>query len=337
MSAASEGAVSHDAGPQEHRPGTGMVRSLGWIIILLTFAWVINAWLTVWWDWPGVGLLFDGEGSVALGSIQFLLFALAIVAPLVLTKMTAHRGLRQDAMTMAGISNFIIRFAFWSVLFVGLADAVISFLRVEGILAVFVGEQITSDLGRSSFRGTMVHMPLMAVALIIAFRSKGLGFTWLALMVVIAELTIVISRFVFSYEQALQGDLVRFWYAALFLFASAYTLFDDGHVRVDVVYAGLAPETKGIINAVGAVLLGVTLCWTILFYGMWDQSSTINAPILAYEVSQAGFGLYVKYWMAGFLAIFAVSMTVQFMSMMLEGIADFWGLPGKRETVVTGH
>ena len=29
------------------------------------------------------------------------------------------------------------------------------------------------------------------------------------------------------------GDLVRFWYAALF-FASAYTLKEDGHVRVDV-------------------------------------------------------------------------------------------------------
>lgn len=34
------------------------------------------------------------------------------------------------------------------------------------------------------------------------------------------------------------ADLVRFWYAALFLFASAYTLLEEGHVRVDVFYAG---------------------------------------------------------------------------------------------------
>jgi len=38
---------------------------------------------------------------------------------------------------------------------------------------------------------------------------------------------IVISRFIFSYEQAFMADLVRFWYGALFLFASAYTLLED--------------------------------------------------------------------------------------------------------------
>ena len=50
-------------------------------------------------------------------------------------------------------------------------------------------------------------------------------------MVVLAEFAIVVSRFVFSYEQAYMGDLVRFWYAALFLFASAYALSHEGHVR----------------------------------------------------------------------------------------------------------
>jgi TRAP-type mannitol/chloroaromatic compound transport system permease small subunit len=52
------------------------------------------------------------------------------------------------------------------------------------------------------------------------------------------------------------GDLVRFWYAALFLFASAYTLLEEGHVRVDVFYAGSAP-TQGRVNAFGAIVLGI--------------------------------------------------------------------------------
>ena len=72
-----------------------------------------------------------------------------------------------------------------------------------------------------------------------SLRAKTLGFPWLALLIVVAELAIVITRFVFSYEQAFMGDLVRFWYAALFLFASAYTLYEEGHVRVDVFYAGM--------------------------------------------------------------------------------------------------
>ena len=43
--------------------------------------------------------------------------------------------------------------------------------------------------------------------------------------------------------------------------------------------------------------------------------------------------MYIKYLMAGFLGVFAVSMTFQFAGYMLEGIADWRGDPGKREPV----
>jgi hypothetical protein len=49
------------------------------------------------------------------------------------------------------------------------------------------------------------------------------------------------------------------------------------------------------------------------------------------EVTQSGFGMYVKYMMAGFLGVFAVSMMLQFASYLLEGIADRRGEPGRHE------
>ena len=112
-----------------------------------------------------------------------------------------------------------------------------------------------SSLAESRFRGPYVHMPLIVLAFLIAISAgTNIGFIWLALLVVAAELQIVITRFIFSYEQAFMGDLVRFWYAALFLFASAYTLLDtDTHVRVDVFYAGFhAPDPRQAVNAIGA-------------------------------------------------------------------------------------
>ena len=151
----------------------------------------------------------------------------------------------------------------------------------------------------------------------IALHAKGLGFTWLTLLVVLAELQIVITRFVFSYEQAFMGDLVRFWYGALFLFASAHTLIEDGHVRVDVFYAGLSSRAKGLVNAFGALLLGLPLCAVVLVIGFAQKSSIITSPMLAFEVGQSGFGMYVKYLLAGFLAIFAITMTIQFASYLL--------------------
>ena len=163
---------------------------------------------------------------------------------------------------------------------------------------------------------------------------KHIAFTWLAFLVVIAELLIVITRFVFSYEQAFQGDIVRFWYAALFLFASAYTLFEDGHVRVDVLYSKFSSKAKGIVNSYGSVLMGMTLCWCILLLGMWEKTNVIVNPMLSYESAQSGFGMYTKYWLASFLAIFAISMMIQFSSYLFESYADYNNEDGKREIKV---
>ncbi len=165
-----------------------------------------------------------------------------------------------------------------------------------------------------------------------AVYSKTLGFTWLALLIVAAELVIVICRFVFSYEQALMGDLVRYWYAALFLFSSAYTLYDEGHVRVDVVYAGLSERSKGLVNAVGSVILGLSTCITIIIVGFNGKTAILNKPVLVFEISQAGtVGMFVKYHLAYFLGIFAITMYIQFVSYFLISVADFKGHPGARK------
>ena len=53
-----------------------------------------------------------------------------------------------------------------------------------------------------------------------------------------------------------------------------------------------------------------------LAVGMGGQNAVINSPILSWETTQTGFSMYVKYMMAGFLAVFAISMMIQFISYM---------------------
>jgi TRAP-type mannitol/chloroaromatic compound transport system permease small subunit len=335
-------AASEDSRWQD--PAALALRFVAWAIVATTFGFLLNNYLIFWRGWPGfttlmahLGLLGAGpldaalpRVDVALGWLQALSYALCFVVPAVFVLARSARTLRQDGQVMSDIAAYITRAAFWSVFFVGLADMVVSFLRVEGLLEAVVGADLAQELGRSRFRGPYVHFPLIGLALVVAAVSRSLGFAWLALLVVVAEFQIVISRFIFSYEQAFMGDLVRFWYAGLFLFASAYTLVEDGHVRVDVFYAGFTSRTRGIVNAVGSVLLGITLCWVILSIGMWGKSNVLNSPLLNLEVSQSGFGMYVKYLMAGFLAIFAVSMMVQFAGYLLASFADYRGEPGGR-------
>jgi TRAP-type mannitol/chloroaromatic compound transport system permease small subunit len=226
------------------------------------------------------------------------------------------------------MTAYIVRAAFWSVMLVGLADMAISFLRVEGFLADLVGQNWADRLGRSRFRGAFVHYPLIVLSFVIAWFTRSIGFHWLAFLIVIAEIQIVIARFIFSYEQAFMADLVRYWYGALFLFASAYTLVEEGHVRVDILYTAFSERGKAWTNTLGSLLLGLPLCWVILAMGMWGKSDVINGPLINYEVTQAGYGLYVKYQLAGFLMVFAVTMLIQFMGYLLTYAAVLLNEPG---------
>ena len=311
-------------------PGVPIARCFGWGMLGILAAFLADNYLTFWHRFPGSSAIVD-TAAPPVAWLQAGLYGAAVVLACAWVLATPSISLRVDALRIAGINRYLIRGAFWAVLLVGAADAVVSFLRIEELLPALVGDTLARDLGKSSFRGTWLHWPLVLAGLACAAFSRSIGFHWLAALVVIAELLIVIARFVFSYEQAFMADLVRFWYAALFLFASAYTLMEEGHVRVDVFYAGLSARAKGWVNAVGAVTLGMSMCWVILAFGMGSKSSVINSPLLAFEVTQAGFGLYVKYLMAGFLGLFAISMLIQFTSYFLEAIADARGEAGRRE------
>lgn len=322
-----------------------VARAVALTIVGVALMFLVNNYLIFWRDWPGIVNLFSHLGwfghealqkplagpAITLGWLQLVgyLALIVIIAGYVL--LTRDRPLRVDSARLSALASYIIRVAFWAVLLIGIVDSIISFLHVEGFLVSVAGDDLGKQLGQSRFRGTFVHYPLILASLVIAYFVRTLGFTWLALLVVLAEFQIVIVRFIFSYEQAFLGDLVRFWYAALFLFASAYTLLEEAHVRVDVLYTGFSPRGKARVNALGSMLLGVPLCWIILSLGMWSKATVINGPLLVFETTQSGFGLYVKYLMAGFLAIYALSMMVQFTSYFLANLADLRGEPGNEQ------
>lgn len=318
--------VQSDAGRPESSGLSTTALVFGWANLGVLAAFLINNFLINAFGWPGTALLSPASGALAW--FQLAIYAAALLAGVAYAWSRRAVPLRLEADRITAINNFIIRAAFWMVLIVGLVDIAISFLRVEGFLDPVLGAELTRNLGHSHFRGMYVHVPLIALSVVVAAFTRTLGFVWLSLLIVVAELLIVFSRFLFSYEQAFMADLVRFWYGALFLFASAYTLVEEGHVRVDVFYASFSSRAKGAVNAIGSLAMGIVFCWTILILGMGSKASIINAPIFNFEVTQSGFGMYVKYLMAGFLAIFAVSMMIQFVAYMLSALADWRGDPG---------
>lgn len=306
------------------------IRAVSWAMLAMLLALLTNNILNI---------SFEIDTQLRVDNpLPFLTYLIPIFVAFLFARSTPSTALRTDADRIHRLNLYLVRSLFWGVFLVGMADVTVAFLRVEGLAESLLWEGASKDLNKPFFVGLKVHIPLIVFGFILGAITRTAGFLWLALLIVIAELAIVVSRFVFSYEQAFMGDLVRYWYAALFLFASAYTLYDEGHVRVDIVYAGLRDRTKGYSNFFGTILLGLSTCWAILLVGLDGKQALINMPILNFEVSQAAsIGLFIKYQMAAFLGVFAITMYIQFVSYMLEAWADVCDEPGKREINPTGH
>jgi len=307
-----------------------LVRAFGWAILGALAALLVNNILILAFGLEGPTALLAGRMDGLIPAIVYVLFiGAAILYPL----RSPDVALRWDARLVHGFNMFLLRGFFFGILFVGIADITIAFMRVEKIFVMFLDLPTARLFQRPDFVGLYIHFPLLILGFVLAaVKRKALGFQWLALMIIIAELLIVITRFVFSYQQAFMDDLVRYWYSALFLLASAYTLFEEGHVRVDIFYTNFSLRKKGWFNAFGTLFLGIPTAAVIMLVGLEGKESIMNGPVMNFEVTQTGgLGLYVKYQMAAFLGIFAMTMLIEFVSFFFEAIADTRGEPGHRE------
>jgi len=310
-----------------------LIRVFSYSILATTFVFLFNNVLTVWFDWPGVKNLFSHYGLFGFKKLskplsdsvlnfaflQLFFYLISILLAIFYVNRSIKQTLTADSKILDKITAYIIRSSFWAVLIVGLADLLISFLVVEKLVEPLFGEYLKIKLVIPAFRITFVHFPLILISFVVGYFTRSVGFIWLAVLVVGSEFFIVLSRFIFEYEQAFQGDLVRFWYSALYLFASAYALIHEGHVRVDVLYTGFSERKKAWTNSIGSLILGIPLCLIVLFLGMGGKASIINGPVISFEITQQGSnGLYLLYLMAVYLAVFAVSMLIQFTSYFMS-------------------
>ena len=301
-----------------------LIRVFSYSILAITFVFLINNVLTVWFDWPGIKQLYSHygifgfkklskpleESAITYAFIQLFFYFISIAVVIFYVLKSINQSLETDSIILTKFTAYIIRSSFWAVLIVGMADFIVSFMAVERLIDPIFNEAIKFKLIKPSFRITFIHFPLILVSFVIGYFTRTVGFIWLAVLVVGSEFLIVLSRFIFS-----QGDLVRFWYAALYLFASAYALMHEGHVRVDVLYTGFDERRKAWTNAIGSLVLGIPLCLIVIFLGMSGKASIINGPVISFEITQQGSnGLYLLYLMAVYLAVFALTMLIQFTS-----------------------
>jgi TRAP-type mannitol/chloroaromatic compound transport system permease small subunit len=77
----------------------------------------------------------------------------------------------------------------------------------------------------------------------------------------------VVMRYFFNDVSIAMQELEWHLFAAMFMFGIGYTLKEDGHVRVDIIYDKLSIKSRSIINIVGAMVFATPIAVLIVYYG----------------------------------------------------------------------
>ena len=144
----------------------------------------------------------------------------------------------------------------------------------------------------------------------------GKLFSWLLLLMVLLTCLIVILRYLFNIGFIWMQELVRFFYAAVFLICAAYTLAEDAHVRVDIFYSKLSEKKKNIINIFGSLFFLIPVCFIIFYYSF---NYVINSWAQL-EGSLEERGLHAVFIMKTFIWFFAFMLFAQGFSIIASSI-----------------
>jgi len=156
---------------------------------------------------------------------------------------------------------------------------------------------------------------------VIAWFSTTVGVTvaWIVVAIVLVQFTVVVMRYVFGVNFIALQETVLYGHALIFMLASAHTLVQGGHVRVDIVYANLGPRGKAWVDLLGTVFFLIPLMLLILNTS-WDYVAISWRNL---ETSRESSGLQWVYLLKSVILIFAAMM-------LLQGI----GLAGRASLVL---
>ena len=135
----------------------------------------------------------------------------------------------------------------------------------------------------------------------------GRAAAWLCLAVVAIQFAVVVLRYVFGVGSIWLQESILYSHAALFLLAAAWTLKNDGHVRVDIFYSTASPRTRAKVDLLGALLLLIPFAGAILYFS-WPYVAR-SWSIL--EGSREASGLPFVFLLKTLIPVFAAMLILQ--------------------------
>lgn len=145
---------------------------------------------------------------------------------------------------------------------------------------------------------------------------------WAALAMVLIQLAVIVSR-PLGFASLWLRESLSYFNVALVLFAAAWTLRNDGHVRVDILYADAAPRTQAMIDLIGAAALLIPFMLAIL----WFSAPYVVRSWAIHEGSREAGGLQYVFLLKTAILLFALQMLLQGLSQAIRAALVLTGAP----------
>lgn len=154
--------------------------------------------------------------------------------------------------------------------------------------------------------------------------ALGRAVAWLTLVMVLVTVCIVVLRYGLNLGWIWLQESVVYMHAAVFMLAAAWTLQDDGHVRVDIFYRERSDAYRDWVNLAGYLFLLMPFCVCLMVMG-WEY---VAASWRLLEGSREAGGLPTVYLLKSLILLMPALLLAQALCAGVAAIGRLRAEPG---------
>lgn len=156
-------------------------------------------------------------------------------------------------------------------------------------------------------------------------EHTGTIISWLTTILVLLVSYDVFSRYLLKESMVAIQELEWHIFAIIFLMGAGYTLKEEKHVRVDILYSKLSPERKAVINVIGSLLFLIPFCLMVIYT---TKDFVMNSFSMG-ETSPDPGGLPARFLIKSIIPISFLFILLQGISLLFKSIVTITEKPNK--------
>ncbi len=158
-------------------------------------------------------------------------------------------------------------------------------------------------------------------------NAVGRAVSWLTLLMVLTTFTVVVLRYLFDSGWIALQESIVYMHSLAFMLGAAYTLNNDGHVRVDIFYQRLSVKHRAWIDCLGALFLLLPVSAFIV----WSSWHYVTESWAVTEGSRHSGGLPGLFLLKSLIVVMAAQLILQALAMFFKNLSLALSTP-KQET-----